>query len=660
MPDFARRLVSLALFTAAALLTGLPAEAQKKHEKASQLPRGKAKDYRLPAEYLPITEAERKLSSVPFAPEASAVVLFEGKQEVWNPNSFNRHLYHLRTKILTEAGVEKYGDFERVFYGDWEMKSVQARTVLPDGTVIPAEAIQQESGEKSSDEVRQVKVVFPRVQVGAILDVVMEYGERGVYPDPLVVQWNIPVIESRLVFQPPGIVSFFSFQYPSNLPDFEQVWFPVGKERGYGYKFRNVPAFPDEANAPPDGDLRHRLIFVLRSVGSMSFGEDWKSYVTRELADWRDYFSKSKRAKQLAKQLAVGETPLAKAEAIRQGLRERFAVRRTWHWVHRKTADEALQIGHGTSADLAGLTIAMLRAVGVRAQPVYVRSRDLGGMVGDIPVPVLFSDTIVRLPGAGAGGSDVYYSPAHDLPAGRTPPRYRGVAACVVTPETKGLTSIPDVTADENRTVSRADLKLAPDGAISGTFRRELHGVVGDYYRIWLANAAEHDRKELIEKQLRTHLESATVSELAWKNVSDHAKPLVLTGKVSAPRAATRAGKRLLFNPRIFDRVDASEWAAETRALPVQFDMAFEEDETVVVEFPEGTSDIKLPSRAKLDAPDVGLYHCTVAGAGMTVTSTRRFRMDAYGFGTDQYPGLRGWFNQMAEIDSESIVATVN
>ena len=128
------------------------------------------------ADFAPITDEERALTTVPGEPNAPAVVLFKKGEflmmgfgfQTGSPSSYLR--IQVRKKILTEEGKSNgevtisHSDFER-------LQGFKGRTVLPDGTVIPVSGDAKFVRKTSrSRKTFTTAVAFPSVQVGAILD----------------------------------------------------------------------------------------------------------------------------------------------------------------------------------------------------------------------------------------------------------------------------------------------------------------------------------------------------------------------------------------------------------------------------------------------------------------------------------------------------------
>lgn len=81
------------------------------------------------------TPDELKMTSVPQVPGAPAVYL---DYDQTNDENAHQVIVYVRIKVLTQAGVQ-YGDVELPYdkSDHYSIKKIEARTIHPDGTIIP-------------------------------------------------------------------------------------------------------------------------------------------------------------------------------------------------------------------------------------------------------------------------------------------------------------------------------------------------------------------------------------------------------------------------------------------------------------------------------------------------------------------------------------------
>jgi len=118
-------------------------------------------------DWLPVTQAELKMTSEPKAPGAPAIYLY--RQVDRNDNGPTEYDY-ARIKILTEEG-RKYADVEIPFLKDTEkIRGLQARTIRPDGSVVNFGGKVYEKTIVKAKGIKYLAKTFtmPDVQVGSI------------------------------------------------------------------------------------------------------------------------------------------------------------------------------------------------------------------------------------------------------------------------------------------------------------------------------------------------------------------------------------------------------------------------------------------------------------------------------------------------------------
>ena len=122
-------------------------------------------------DWLPVSQDELKMTSLPEAPGAPAVVLYRQVDRDDNAKTGNEQDY-VRIKILTEEG-RKYADVEIPhFHDQGNIIAIRARTVRPDGSIVSFDG---KAYDKTIVKARGLKYLaktftLPDVQVGSIIE----------------------------------------------------------------------------------------------------------------------------------------------------------------------------------------------------------------------------------------------------------------------------------------------------------------------------------------------------------------------------------------------------------------------------------------------------------------------------------------------------------
>lgn len=625
----------------------------------------------LPADFPPVTPEEKALASVPFAPGAPAVVLFQGRQITQESDLIHTQIYRIedvrRVKILTQPGIESYANYRYTFYGAWRIHKVQARTILPDGTIVDAKdtTFTERSGKRSGEDaqVQTLRVAFPQVQVGAILDVHVSYVADGTPADRYAIQDRIPVMSRRYMLILPDNLQMKLGSFFLTPEEAKPVVGRSPQGRFFAWNFQNVPPVPDEPNQPPFGDISKALVIYPESIKTdaiyVGIAADWTSWGKDRKDAWDKWLKgKSEQCAALARQVAGDKTdPLDKAEAIRQALRTR--MRASYASIYRTadSPDDALAQTNVTSADVAGVAMAMLKAVGVASDAVVFRRRDSGMLPKDSPVITLLEDTIVRL---ATPKGPAYVAPCDDVPAGVLPREARGVWAMAADGVATAPALLPDYTSAEARATRMLRGSLDAAGTLTGEATITLTGVRAGDWRDALAPLDADARRAWVTQRMAGLVPSARLTAVAFDGLDDGRKDLSVTCTLVAEGFATVAGKRLIANLNVFGRESAADWAAAERKFPVDLGGPHDDNDTVVLTLPAEAVDVAVPlPPAGYDAGNVGKYTASYEKRDKVVILKRTMRLDVYRFPATAFPGLKRWFGDIAAMDDKAIVATL-
>jgi Domain of Unknown Function with PDB structure (DUF3857) len=177
------------------------------------------------SDWSPIKPEELRMTSVPEAPRAPAVILYRQVDREDKQFGAKQHAYvYVRIKILTEEG-RKYGDVEiPSVQSRYDITSLRGRTVHADGTVVPFNGkIYERTIFKSKGVSYLAKVlVMPDVQVGSVIEYEyhIDYQNGRFFPEEWVLSEGLFTKEAKFSFTPyteHGISVRWSM--PAGLPE---------------------------------------------------------------------------------------------------------------------------------------------------------------------------------------------------------------------------------------------------------------------------------------------------------------------------------------------------------------------------------------------------------------------------------------------------------
>ncbi|HQR45407.1 MAG TPA: DUF3857 domain-containing protein [Thermoanaerobaculia bacterium] len=381
--------------------------------------------------------------------------------------------------------------------GGEEITSLSARTILPSGKTVDVRKadIHTDAGDRppgviASDETT-VRFTFPAVEAGAVLEYSYRKSRPGLYgTDVWEFQREIPVLRTSytivlpVLLLRPGEESWVSrsWQYkaynstePVRRETFRlpKIWSDSFSERvGFRWTAENVPAFTPEPLMAPEWYYRAYVRFA---------PAEWKSW--SDLSSW---YVKELLAPRLKPAKAVSAAAL---ELTRNAAGEEEKVRALFDLVKRFTYSsvalgagriqprppaEVLETKWGDCKDKATLLVALLRAVGIGADPVLVRTAEEGRIDPSFPT-FLFDHMIVR--SKTSDGKVLWLDPTVSVAAaGVLPPSCEGVDVLVLRDDGgASLEKTPLRTAGQNLTAADLETRIEPDG-VRYLVRLRLHG----------------------------------------------------------------------------------------------------------------------------------------------------------------------------------------
>jgi hypothetical protein len=144
----------------------------------------------------------------------------------------------------------------------------------------------------------------------------------------------------------------------------------------------------------------------------------------------------------------------------------------------------------------------------------------------------------------------------------------------------------PPERSSEKRT---GKFKLLDDGTLVGEGRIEFTG----HRAAAQKNAARDDSPAEREKNLKELIRSnilgtAEVESFTIENANDPDKPFIYTFKVRVPGYASRTGRRIFFQPNVFERSAKPAFVSTARKYDVYINYPYSENDDITIELPKG------------------------------------------------------------------------
>lgn len=610
------------------------------------------------------TPEELKMTSEPGAPGAAVTCLAMSVRDDYNRGQI--HQIYVRLKVLTDEG-RKYADIEIPSDSDLVFKSVEARTVHSDGSVVVFSGEPYDKLiEKDKHSQRTAKVItLPDVQVGSILEYRIVYGLGSYvsYYPRWYVQRRFFVRKAHYEYAPDQLNYLIPRFFPV-LPKGAEVSVDT-KRKVYSLDIEDVPPLVDEDYQPPMESLSYRVLFYYTDAKSPE--EFWK----KEGESWSksvDGFLYPSDLRAAAAQITGGNaSAMERAKALYSAVmklentdftRERTNAENKANRVKIENAVDIWKAKRGYSNEIALLYVAMARASGLSAYAARVVDRSRAVFLPEYASMSQLDDFIAIV---NVDGKDVFLDPGERYcPFGVLDWKHAGTRGLRQTEHGAELIATPALGYKSASVTRSADLSIDASGSVMGTLRVSMTGVSA---LVWRQGALRSDElevdKRLVETLQKGLPESLEIKVNEIKGLSDYEAPLVAAIDVKGTLGNV-AGKRLIVPATLFATDSLDPFEEKTRVNPVDLEFPYVMQDEVTIHVPESLTVESVPQNAEVTLPRNALYRAVFKHENAEIKSSRLLLIANNLYSTDEYGTLRDFFQKFNAKDKEPAILRVS
>jgi hypothetical protein len=603
------------------------------------------------------TQEELKMTADPKAPDAPAEYLF---LEIWSGGG--PFTVYGRIKIFTEKGREEFSDIRLDYVkGGGDFGAVEARTIHPDGTVVPFTGKPYDKELASFGGYSEMQRVFsmPDVQVGSILEFHCQisslYGGGWYIQQPIFVRH--------------GSFHFFG---RSDLPMHTTMILPPGAKvtgtpmGGYQLTLDDIPPLPDEEYSPPMHSLGYRVQFLYTTYTSAA--DFWKGEGKTWSGNVNDVTYPSGKLKDAVDQMvAPGDSDEQKLRKIYDAVmklentdftRARTKAENRAEKVKIKTANDIWTAQRGDGSDLTLLFVTMARAAKMKAYVMFVTDRSEDIFLRDVPSWSQLDDLIAIVE---VDGKEQFFDPGERYcEFGKLKWNHAGTGGVRQTSFSGAqLATTPSKTYTDTEITRHAVLQLDADGTLHGTITILMTGDEALRWRQKALKSDEDETKKEFDEWLREGVAQGThVKIVGFAALTDYSQPLVATVEV-AGTLGTKTGHRLFLPGTFFDAQSSAPFAAQTRQTPIYMHYPYLVEDQFKLALAQNMSVEGAPPDAQLpfmpNADFVAKYH----GTGTIYQYARRIRVANILYDPKDYSALRDFFQKVSSQDQQQVVVNL-
>jgi hypothetical protein len=539
-------------------------------------------------------------------PDAGAITLTESA--TWTLTPDGRHLERIHSaKLILKEPWKSLGNISQWFTeGRDRVRLIEARTILPDGSVHPFEPddlreAKPTGGMAFFSEYKSLSGQLPRVEVGSIIETTWERETYNPYDRLLFFpRWYFgstePVLHSRATVRVPHDqpLHWQTRNLAGDLAAPDRV--EEDEYAVYTWELTDIPPVVREPAMPPVGQ-------VVPSV-ACSLLENW------------DYIFDFLGTFQREHMTVTPEIAQQVAEIVGDEQDPEQQLARIYHWLQREIRYVSIKgsMGSGWSGHPAALTLrnkygdcidkavlfsTMLKTLDIDSSPVIVATNSMPA--DDRTLPTLY--------GNHAFNKITLGDRSFHLDSTATTYRYpffrmddHGITTINVREREIGMTEVPP--ADDNAVGARLRMRLSEDGTLKAILDLNFNGSMEAMARRWLEQVNTLLRRQVLQQGLNQFCPGAQLKELEITDEADLAQPLQATLKIVLPEYPTFAGDLMIFEMPLarLTRLFAVISALDERDFDVQMPTTMCVRQRTELELPSGYQVRGLPDGVALNS----------------------------------------------------------
>lgn len=622
-------------------------------------------------EWQPITQEELKMTSVPEAPGAPAIILYRqidrDDSDPRTPHEYN----YVREKIFTEEG-RKYADVEIPFFKENEnIVALRARTIRPDGSIANFDGKVYEKEIVKARGLKYLAKTFTLsdVQPGSIIEYhyMIDFAENYVFNSHWTLSEELFTKSGKYSLKPYGQFAL-QWSWPNGLPEGTTPPAKQSDSRGDFIRMeaKDIPPFQVEDDMPPENAMKFMVDFTYTDGDLEKDPEKFWKKRGKKLYDQAESFVGKRKAMEeaVAQIVSPSDSPevrLQKIYAKAQSIRNTgYEVEKTEQEQKRAkekevgNVEDVLKRGYANGDQITWLFLGLARAAGFDASSVRVSTRDdhffkkslMNGR--DLHTNVVF----VKV-----DGKDRYFDPgAAFTPFGMLPWNETDTAGLKLDKDGGTWVMTPMPLSSDSQIVRKADMKLNNEGTLEGKLTVTFTGLEAAWRRVQERNEDEAHRKKLLEDYVKEIIPVGTEVDLTNKPDWASSSPsFVAEFSLKVPGWVSGAGKRALLPVGLFSAPEKHMYEHANRIHPLYFQYMYEKVDDVQIELPLGWQVSSVPQPVTQDAKLL-VYNLKTENKNGTLHLERHLKVDLISLDQKYYPALRNFYQSVKNADEQQIV----
>ena len=194
---------------------------------------------------------------------------------------------------------------------------------------------------------------------------------------------------------------------------------------------------------------------------------------------------------------------------------------------------------------------------------------------------------------------------------------------------------------------------LTADGALKGKIREQNFDYNALVFREKYRNLAQESYLEILEKK-RNNIE---ISNYSIENKAELSKPIVETYEFEKTASADIVGGKVYFSPLFFFGLESNPFKQEKREFPIEYGFGTQTKLALTINIPEGFKVESLPANVAYGLSDgLGSFKYTLANQETSIQVLVTVDINTPIFSADFYADLKAFYAEIIKKENEKIV----
>ncbi len=596
---------------------------------------------------------------------------------------------HERVKIYTKKGFE-YGTISESLYrndsNEEDVVGIKAFTYNWVGEEIEKSKLKGSDvfSEETSKYWSKKKFTMPNLKEGCVIEYTYNISSPFSHSlDKIDLQYDIPIAKQEIKVNIPEYFVFKSqvkgylfvelehdvASAKINFSSFNRPGGTWGQQNSINngnldYKINistleilDTPALKEEPFVNNMDNYRSAIVYELQYVKfpnsiMKDYTSSWEKVVkTIYESEGFGYQLDSKRyfKDDLPTILQGKSSNIEKMSAVFQFVQNRMH----WNGIYGYTIDEGVKKAYdlktGNIADINLMLVSMLRAAGLKADPVLISTRSHGVPLFPTMRGFNYVAAVVNL-----NGENVFLDATNKFSKPNMLPSMTINWAGRIVKEGSGSAPVSLIPPYVSQEVVMLSAELSPEGELQGKVRRTRKDYKAYSYRNNYANMEEESYLEEMEESYG----GLEISDYSIKNKYTIGRPVKENFGFLKQDVVDIIGDKMYLSPLFWFTISENPFQLENRDYPIDYTYPWQYKYNIVLKIPEGYEVESVPEKMNIAMEGkVGTFLFNVVAVGsQSIQITSDLKMNHAVIPSINYQGLKEFYKTVIEKQAEKVV----